>query len=85
MLLVPWVLGFVAYQLINPGCDRLVGRRRGRTSSGWLHFTPQSWMSASIISFLVAGLLTLAMGPITGRRPVAVEPVSAAPAEVGVR
>jgi nucleobase:cation symporter-1, NCS1 family len=57
-LLVPWLLGFVAYQLVYPGAV-----------SGWsglwthaqsvLHFTPASWMSASIISFAVAFLVTL--------------------------
>jgi NCS1 family nucleobase:cation symporter-1 len=57
---VPWALGFAAYQLVNPGYldwwvtiwDRL---------RSWLHFTPEPWMSASIVSFVVAGLATLAM------------------------
>jgi putative hydroxymethylpyrimidine transporter CytX len=58
---VPWVVGFVTYQLINPGyiswwvsawhgIGRLVG------------FTPASWMSASILSFVVAGMATLTVG-----------------------
>jgi NCS1 family nucleobase:cation symporter-1 len=60
-MLLPWAAGFIVYQLINPGylswwvsawdwVRRLIG------------FTPASWMSASIGSFLVAGLLTLAGG-----------------------
>jgi putative hydroxymethylpyrimidine transporter CytX len=56
--LVPWALGFLAYQLVNPGyIDWWV---RGWTQvQSWLHFTPQSWMSASILSFAVAGITTL--------------------------
>jgi putative hydroxymethylpyrimidine transporter CytX len=83
-LLVPWVVGFIAYQLINPGS---IGwwMTTWTHVQGWLHFTPQSWMSASVFSFLVAALLTLAMGPITARRSTIVEPVSAAPAQIGAR
>jgi len=57
-LLVPWIAGIVTYQLINPG---YVGWwvDRWTTVQGWLHFTPQSWMSASVLSFAVAALLTL--------------------------
>jgi len=59
--LIPWVLGFLVYQIINPG-----------SMPGWsnlwiniakaLHFTPAAWMSASIFSFLSAALLTLIVG-----------------------
>ena len=64
-LLVPWVAGVVTYQLINPG---YVGWwvDRWTTVQGWVHFTPQSWMSASVLSFAVAAILTL---PFTARRP----------------
>lgn len=78
-MVVPWALGFLTYQLINPGSlswwvagwsfvDRHVG------------FTPASWMSASVFSFVVAGLATLGLGAIRfglrhlGRRT---EPLSA--------
>jgi NCS1 family nucleobase:cation symporter-1 len=83
-LLVPWAVGFIAYQLINPGS---IGWwvTMWTHVQGWLHFTPASWMSASVISFLVAGLLTLAMGPITRRRSVATEPASGAPSRVAAR
>ncbi|SRR5579875_1114186 len=58
LMLAPWAVGFITYQLINPGyvswwvtawqwVDRQVG------------FTPAGWMSASILSFLTAGLATL--------------------------
>jgi nucleobase:cation symporter-1, NCS1 family len=61
VMLVPWLAGVVTYQLINPG---YVGWWVDRWSSvqGWLGFTPQTWMSASVLSFAVAALLTL---PVT--------------------
>jgi len=64
-LLVPWIAGVVTYQLINPG---YVGWwvDRWTTVQDWVHFTPQSWMSASVLSFAVAAVLTL---PFTLRRP----------------
>ena len=48
-LLVPWIAGIVTYQLINPG---YVGWwvDRWTTVQGWVHFTPHSWMSASVLS-----------------------------------
>jgi putative hydroxymethylpyrimidine transporter CytX len=61
LMLVPWAAGFVVYQLINPGY-------LSWWVSAWawvrqqIGFTPASWMSASIGSFLVAALLTLAGG-----------------------
>jgi hypothetical protein len=57
-LLVPWLLGFVAYQLVNPGTIGWWARDWGHIQS-WLHFTPQSWMSASVLSFAVAFVATL--------------------------
>jgi len=64
-MLVPWAAGFVAYQLINPGyvswwvslwtnVDRLVD------------FRAASWMSASLCSFFVAAVATLAGGGVAG-------------------
>lgn len=57
-LLVPWLLGFVAYQLVNPGSLGWWVRFWGHVQS-WLHFHPQSWMSASVLSFAVAFVATL--------------------------
>ena len=63
--LAPWALGFVAYQLINPGY-------LGGWSSAWhslagdIGFTPPEWMSASVTSFLVAAVAMLLLG--AGRR-----------------
>jgi NCS1 family nucleobase:cation symporter-1 len=66
--LIPWALGFLAYQLINPGTLSWSTRWWGHVRS-WLHFTPQTWMSASLLSFAVAALTTGIAGlATTGRR-----------------
>ncbi|XRQ09508.1 purine-cytosine permease family protein [Actinomadura welshii] len=61
-----WAVGFVVYQLINPG-----------TVAGWagfwrdvqdaVGFAPQNWMSASLLSFLAAGLAAFLIGRVTRR------------------
>jgi hypothetical protein len=69
-MLLPWAVGFAAYQLINPGyiswwvsAWAWIGRH--------IDFTAASWMSASILSFLVAAVMTLLVGVVTtlARRP----------------
>ena len=58
VMVVPWLLGVVAYQLVNPGYVKW-------WVSAWHHvadaigFVPPAWMSASLLSFLVAAVLTL--------------------------
>ena len=58
LMLLPWAAGFVVYQLINPGYVSW-------WASAWsslghdIGFTPADWMSASILSFGVAGIMTL--------------------------
>ena len=58
LMLLPWAAGFVTYQLINPGY-------LSWWVSAWtwvrhlIGFTPATWMSASICSFLVAAVITL--------------------------
>lgn len=54
---VPWVAGFVAYQLVNPG---IVGWWREWWTD--LGFTAPSWASASLSSFAVAALLAFVIG-----------------------
>jgi nucleobase:cation symporter-1, NCS1 family len=61
LMLVPWVLGFIAYQLVNPGSVSWWARGWAHVQS-WLHFTPQTWMSASIVSFVVAAVAALIVG-----------------------
>ena len=62
-MLVPWAAGFVTYQLINPGY--VSWWVSAWTSFGrLLHFTPATWMSASILSFAVAATVTLAGGAL---------------------
>ncbi len=63
-MLLPWAAGFVTYQLINPGY--VSWWVSAWTSVGHaVGFTPASWMSASILSFCVAGVLTLLTGALT--------------------
>ncbi|HEY2298544.1 MAG TPA: cytosine permease [Jatrophihabitans sp.] len=60
LMLLPWLIGFATYQLINPGMI-------GWWSRWWIDlrwFEPQSWMSASILSFLVAAIATVPVGLI---------------------
>src|SRR3954466_15122525 len=69
LMVLPWVAGVVVYQLVNPG---YVGWWVDRWASvqSWLHFTPQTWMSASVMSFVVASLLTLPITLTSRRRHV---------------
>ena len=67
VMVVPWVLGFVVYQLINPGYLGWWSRAWGDIA-GWVHFTPASWMSASLLSFAVAALATLPVGLLSRRK-----------------
>jgi nucleobase:cation symporter-1, NCS1 family len=61
LMLLPWAVGFVTYQLINPGY--VSWWVSAWTSFGRLiGFTPASWMSASILSFGVAAVITLLVG-----------------------
>jgi nucleobase:cation symporter-1, NCS1 family len=61
LMLLPWAAGFVMYQLINPGY--VSWWVAGWTSvAHWLGFTAASWMSASILSFVAAAVVTLAAG-----------------------
>ncbi|MEU8347468.1 putative hydroxymethylpyrimidine transporter CytX [Actinomadura meyerae] len=65
-MIAAWAVGFAVYQLINPGT---VAHWAGfwRDVQEALHFTPQSWMSASLLSFLVAGVAALLIGRLTRR------------------
>jgi putative hydroxymethylpyrimidine transporter CytX len=70
VMLMPWLLGFVTYQLIYPGQVGWWAAAWGRVAEA-IGFRPQPWMSASIFSFAVAALLTMLVGGtsrLTGRR-----------------
>jgi purine-cytosine permease-like protein len=70
VMLMPWLLGFVTYQLIYPGQVGWWAAAWGRVAQA-IGFTPQPWMSASIFSFALAAVLTLMIGGISrlvGRR-----------------
>jgi len=66
-LALPWALGFLTYQLINPGAVSWWASI-WTSVRGTLGFTPASWMSASILSFAAAAVATLLLGPVTRRR-----------------
>jgi purine-cytosine permease-like protein len=57
LMVMPWLLGFAAYQLIDPGG---IGWWVSVWShvDGWLDLTVQSWMSASVFSFVVSAVAT---------------------------
>jgi purine-cytosine permease-like protein len=57
-LFVPWSLGFVVYQLINPGYISWWVSLWTRVAD-FVHFRAPTWMSASLFSFLAAALATL--------------------------
>lgn len=63
---IPWAVGFVVYQLINPGSAPLWSKLWINIDSA-IHFTAAPWMSASIFSFLSAALLTMVIGPLVGK------------------
>jgi len=64
LLLLPWVLGFLAYQMIYPGGVSAWARLWGRVDDA-VGFVAQPWMSASVVSFVVAVLVTLAVGRVS--------------------
>ena len=65
-MLLPWAAGFVMYQLVNPGYVSWWVSAWTSVASG-LGFTAESWMSASIMSFVVAAVITAAVGIPTRR------------------
>lgn len=67
LMIAPWLAGFVVYQLINAGSLGWWSRGWHRVDS-WLHFTPATWMSASLLSFAVAAAVTLPIGLLARRK-----------------
>lgn len=79
-MLAPWLIGFLVYQLINPGQVGWWVTAWTHVQT-WLHFTPESWMSASVLSFVAAGLITVAIDlarpPRSSRLPRSSRPAEA--------
>jgi nucleobase:cation symporter-1, NCS1 family len=67
-MLVAWLVGLAVYQLINPG-DVGAWSTFWVHVAGWLHFTAQSWMSASLFSFLAAGIVAYTADLVSRARP----------------
>jgi putative hydroxymethylpyrimidine transporter CytX len=67
LMVIPWVLGFAVYQLIEPGGIGWWSRAWTHVD-GWLHLTVATWMSASVLSFAVAALATLPAAAAARRR-----------------
>jgi purine-cytosine permease-like protein len=65
-MIVAWAAGIATYQLINPGTAGWWSRLWTNAQSE-LGFTPAAWMSASLLSFLVAGAVTAVIGGFTRR------------------
>jgi putative hydroxymethylpyrimidine transporter CytX len=63
-MILAWAVGIATYQMINPG-------NVGWWSRLWidvqdaLGFTPSSWMSASLLSFAAAAVVTAAIGALS--------------------
>jgi NCS1 family nucleobase:cation symporter-1 len=57
---LPWLAGFVSYQLVNPGA---VSWWKGI----WPAWTAPSWLSATLVALLVSAGATLVIGLITRR------------------
>jgi len=66
LMVLPWLLGFAAYQLVNPGYVSWWVRAWGSVASA-VGFTPATWMSASLLSFLIAAVATVAVAPLDRR------------------
>lgn len=66
VMLGPWLLGFAAYQLVYAPA---VGPWAAWWASvgGWVGFSGQPWMSASVLSFAVAAAATFLLAPVVRR------------------
>jgi putative hydroxymethylpyrimidine transporter CytX len=73
IMVVPWLLGFVIYQMINPGYISWWTNWWHRFD-GWVRFTPPDWMNASFSSFILAAVVTLPVGLLHVRRRVGADP-----------
>lgn len=68
-MLLAWIAGFVVYQLINPGGIAWWSNLWSGLGAA-VGFTPQPWMSASVLSFLAAGAVAGVINALAPRRAV---------------
>ncbi len=66
LMVVAWLVGLVAYQLVNPGgapgwSDAWTALREA------IGFAPPSWLSASLLSFVVAGVVAAVFAAVERR------------------
>jgi putative hydroxymethylpyrimidine transporter CytX len=64
VMTLPWLAGFVSYQLVNPGA---VSWWKGI----WPAWTAPSWLSATVVSLLVSAFGAVVVGLISRRRVAA--------------
>ena len=80
-MLLPWALGFVVYQVLNPGSVDWWAHGWMHVQD-WVHVHPGWWASASLYSFAAAALVTGAIVALDRRRaPGTTGAEPAAPAE----
>jgi putative hydroxymethylpyrimidine transporter CytX len=65
VMLLPWLAGFVVYQLIYPG-DVSWWASIWQHAASWLHFEAATWMSASVLSFVAAAAVTAIIRLVAG-------------------
>lgn len=75
-MLIPWFVGFAIYQFISPVGISWWDSMWSDIASA-LHFPVQSWMSASLLSFVAAAVLTVP-ARLVARRPVRAPSVAVA-------
>ena len=67
--ILAWIVGFFAYNWINPGTVSWWVSAMKRLLTDWFGLpAPPSWAGASLASFVVAMALTLVLVPLTERR-----------------
>ncbi|GAA2032811.1 putative hydroxymethylpyrimidine transporter CytX [Catenulispora yoronensis] len=67
-MLLPWAVGFVVYQVLNPGSVSWWARIWTHVQD-WIGVHPGWWASASLYSFAAAALATWALVLLDRRRP----------------
>ncbi|TKK84361.1 allantoin permease [Herbidospora galbida] len=69
LMTVPWLLGFATWWMLGALPDIAWWEAIWTSAREAVGFTPAPWMSAALGSFLVAALVTLAIGASRGARP----------------